>query len=333
MPECAHSDTTIYLGLKANAVGDLAAGFYRYEQIAHQLSVVNLTDNIGEGLYGGDNEQTFQACTFVIYVVGASQHNQALSDAGRVGQRLSAVGVKLALGMCAIGGFNQQPIEQQLDLKQGHHILHSLLGGAIHVAQTMSWMQLPQSSQSSQSPQPAHSKDYAVIKQSLQQALPEYMVPSVFTTLQALPLTDNGKVDRKRLPVPDFAQQQQASYTPPGNAIQSALVEVWQQTLSLQKVGIHDHFFELGGSSVQLVSTRHKIKLQLNMDVDVASLFRYSTIVSLAEHLRSQQGHTANQTTDSAASKYKNNAQRHKAMAQKARQGERRTKRLKDTAE
>lgn len=323
MPECAHPDTRVYLGLKANAVDELGAGFYQYDRAAHQLSLVRLSDNIGDGLYGGDNEQTFEACSFAIYVVGASHHTQALSDAGRVGQRLSAVGVKLALGMCAIGGFNQQPIEQQLGLQPGHQILHCLLGGAIHIEQTLSWMQAPQ---------PVQSEDFGALKQSLQEALPEYMVPSVFTTLQALPLTANGKVDRKRLPAPDFEQQQETSYTPPGNAIQSALVEVWQQTLSLQKVGIHDHFFELGGSSVQLVSTRHKIKQQLNMDIDVASLFRYSTIDSLAEHLQSQQGQTASQTADSAANKHKNKAQRHKAMAQKARQGQRRTKRLKDTA-
>ncbi|WP_425549134.1 AMP-binding enzyme, partial [Aquimarina addita] len=77
--------------------------------------------------------------------------------------------------------------------------------------------------------------------------LPEYMVPGIWVELEALPLTSNGKIDKKALPDPDMSEAATASYVAPRNDIEKQLAEIWQELLGVEKVGIHDNFFELGG--------------------------------------------------------------------------------------
>ena len=82
----------------------------------------------------------------------------------------------------------------------------------------------------------------------VQQQLPEYMVPALFMWLKALPQTQNGKIDRKALLAPDqYIYVSEQAYTAPRNEIEEALVEIWQQVLGIEQVGIYDNFFALGG--------------------------------------------------------------------------------------
>ena len=79
--------------------------------------------------------------------------------------------------------------------------------------------------------------------------LPEYMVPSAFVTLRRLPLTPSGKVDRKALPAPDPSGfRAENAYAEPRTPAEEQLVEIWEEVLGLERVGIHDDFFELGGT-------------------------------------------------------------------------------------
>jgi hypothetical protein len=92
----------------------------------------------------------------------------------------------------------------------------------------------------------------------LKEKLPDYMVPAAFVLLEALPLTINGKVDRRSLPEPDTARPDLAeAFVAPRTAEEKALAEIWEKILGVEKVGIHDNFFELGGHSLlatQLIS-------------------------------------------------------------------------------
>ncbi|MCP3468526.1 phosphopantetheine-binding protein (plasmid) [Bradyrhizobium sp. CCGUVB23] len=83
--------------------------------------------------------------------------------------------------------------------------------------------------------------------------LPDYMVPSAFVRVAALPLTPNGKLDRQALPAPEDEAYARRSYEPPQGEIETALATLWAELLGLERVGRHDHFFELGGQSLLAV--------------------------------------------------------------------------------
>jgi acyl-coenzyme A synthetase/AMP-(fatty) acid ligase len=92
----------------------------------------------------------------------------------------------------------------------------------------------------------------ALDKESLQQALrlnlPEYMIPMIWVVLDVMPLTSNGKLDKKSLPDPDGSELLSKEYVAPRNETEEQLAVIWQETLGIDKVGIQDNFFELGGA-------------------------------------------------------------------------------------
>lgn len=116
--------------------------------------------------------------------------------------------------------------------------------------------------------------------------LPEYMLPSVFVFLEALPLTSNGKVDRRALPAPDNVRPELATnYQAPHSEVEKTIAKVWKQVLQIEKVGINDNFFDLGGHSLLVVQVNNKLREVLNRDFSVVEIFQNPTIKSLAEHL------------------------------------------------
>ncbi len=108
-------------------------------------------------------------------------------------------------------------------------------------------------------PQADSELDTSSLREALGQRLPDYMVPGVVVTLDALPLNANGKVDRKALPAPDLASSTQ--YEPPQGEVEEALAETWSDVLGMDQVGRHDNFFELGGTRYLRCKWRHAFKL------------------------------------------------------------------------
>jgi acyl carrier protein len=124
------------------------------------------------------------------------------------------------------------------------------------------------------------------LRRFLGERLPAYMVPSSFMTLSALPLTPNGKVDRRALPPPnDLLPESGAAYVPPQTEAERVIAEIWQAVLRVDKVGVNDNFFEVGGNSLRLVQVHSKLCEAFHQVVPVAELFRYPTISSLAQYL------------------------------------------------
>lgn len=121
------------------------------------------------------------------------------------------------------------------------------------------------------------------LKEHLAKALPEYMIPSYFVYLESIPLTPNGKVDRKQLPEPDIQVASEAEYVAPRNEIETQLVDVWQRILGINKVGINDNFFELGGSSVQLIEMHTAIEQRYPGKIKITDIFAFPNIAKLVE--------------------------------------------------
>ena len=121
-----------------------------------------------------------------------------------------------------------------------------------------------------------------VLRSFLSTILPEYMLPSVFTVLDELPLTSTGKVDRKALPVPDFLAIQN-DYVAPKTRIEHELAKIWQDVLGIEKVGVHDNFFAIGGHSLLTMRLINNINTSFNRSLSVTTLFHSPTIAEFSE--------------------------------------------------
>lgn len=126
------------------------------------------------------------------------------------------------------------------------------------------------------------------LRKFLKEKLPAYMVPSGFVITGALPLTDNGKIDRKALPKPEPATFERADgFVAPRNPQEKVLAQIWAEVLKIDQVGVEDNFFELGGHSLLAVSLLERMR-RLGMRVDVRTLFATPTVVGLAAAVNSQ---------------------------------------------
>ncbi|MGB7606024.1 MAG: amino acid adenylation domain-containing protein, partial [Lutisporaceae bacterium] len=122
-------------------------------------------------------------------------------------------------------------------------------------------------------------------REYLAKDLPEYMIPAYLIQLDQLPLTTNGKVDRKALPEPDGSINTGVAYSAPTNEIEEKLTAIWQKALSIEKVGINDNFFELGGHSLKAINVIAKIHKELNVELPLRELFKTPTIKNLAKYI------------------------------------------------
>ncbi len=123
----------------------------------------------------------------------------------------------------------------------------------------------------------------------LKEKLPEPMLPTAFVLLDKLPLTSNGKINRRALPVPDAAHLAfEETYVAPRNAIEEALADLWANILGLERVGIRDNFFDLGGHSLLAVRLMAQIQRWFGRDLPLATLFQEGTIEHLAALLSQQ---------------------------------------------
>jgi amino acid adenylation domain-containing protein len=118
----------------------------------------------------------------------------------------------------------------------------------------------------------------------LENELPRYMVPSVFVTLAALPLTPSGKVDRRALPAPEVSRADvEAGYTAPCNEVQEVLAGIWSDLLGVERVGIHDDFFQLGGHSLVVARLASRIRQAFKVELPLVEVFHRPTIAGLSE--------------------------------------------------
>ncbi|MCX5199524.1 non-ribosomal peptide synthetase [Streptomyces sp. NBC_00249] len=123
--------------------------------------------------------------------------------------------------------------------------------------------------------------DLTALREHVREALPGYMVPAVFTVIDRLPLTANGKVDRAALPVPEFRGE--SAYRAPANPTEEVICRIFGQVLGLPEVGVEDDFFDLGGHSLLAMRLLNRIRAELGVEVEIRTLFNTPTVAGLAE--------------------------------------------------
>ncbi|WP_374017841.1 amino acid adenylation domain-containing protein [Paenibacillus thiaminolyticus] len=130
------------------------------------------------------------------------------------------------------------------------------------------------------------------LRNALSQELPSYMIPSYFVQLEQMPLTPNGKIDRKALPAPNEDMQSGTEYLAPRTPIEEQLTAIWQDVLGRGKVGIQDNFFDLGGHSLRATTLVSKIHKELDIRVALRDVFQYPTIEKIAALITGEEQHT-----------------------------------------
>jgi acyl carrier protein len=155
----------------------------------------------------------------------------------------------------------------------------------------------------------------------LEEKLPKYMVPSAFVLLEVLPLTPNGKVDRRALPVPEGLRDElTVDYVAPQSEMERTIAAIWQEVLQVEKVGIHDNFFDLGGHSLLVIQVHSKLRDTLNRELSVVDIFQHPTISALANYCSQEPSEKPSfQHTHDRAQSRKDSIKQQKQLRQKHR--------------
>jgi len=129
------------------------------------------------------------------------------------------------------------------------------------------------------SPEPDALRDY------LKATLPDYMLPNAFVFLDRMPLSANGKLDRKALPAPDFCGQLQKQYVEPRTETEQILAGIWAEVLDLERVGVKDNFFELGGHSLLATQLVSRLCRKFNIELPLKAIFEQGTVEKIAQKI------------------------------------------------
>ncbi|UCH98229.1 MAG: amino acid adenylation domain-containing protein [Candidatus Aminicenantes bacterium] len=130
-------------------------------------------------------------------------------------------------------------------------------------------------------------KDFKVsrLREYLARKLPDYMIPTSFVKLETMPLTPNGKIDRKSLDAHGTRLGTGTEYAPPGSEVEKVLTGIWKEVLKLDRIGIDDNFFDLGGNSMDVISLNNELQKTFKRNIPVVAIFRYLTVRSFARYL------------------------------------------------
>jgi NRPS condensation-like uncharacterized protein/acyl carrier protein len=135
---------------------------------------------------------------------------------------------------------------------------------------------------------PKEKFDKAEVMSYLSKRLPEFMVPALWVEMETLPLTSNGKIDKKALPDPDVNELLSNEYAAPRNLTEEKLAAIWKELMDLERAGIYDNFFELGGHSLLAMRVISSVRNEFGSELTIKDFFLRPTIAELASHLETQ---------------------------------------------
>ena len=288
----------VYLLIKPETVTGLDGGFYYYHPLENSLIFLNNKTDFDTNIYG-NNQTIYEGAAFSLFLIGElnaiqplygeKSRDLCLLEAGYISQLLMEIAPDNELGLCPIGALEFETLRSLLELEDSQILLHSFVGGKIDLALTKKWLQ-PKVETKTES---LRDKTQGY----LQDKIPNYMIPRSYTILKQLPLNANGKIDRNSLPKPNIlAATSSIEFVAPQTEIQEQLATIWKQYLEIEKVGIYDNFFDLGGNSLLVTQVISKVRQTFQVELPLQKLFETPTIAEL--ELLIQENKTIEQGSD-----------------------------------
>ncbi len=267
----------LYLLVKENKVEGLKEGFYRFNPRDNNLLFISHLDN-NKSFFEG-NDWIYNRCGFSVFLVDKKASRNSFLG-GFVGQSMMVRATQHLMGLCAIGGVNKQVLFNALQLESGDEVINSWLGGKITNDQLESIEEFKQDHNETELEE--------AIKEHLSNRLPGYMIPAYFVPIEKIPLSRNGKLDKKALPAIEI--ETSSSYDKPETTLEKLLVKIWSEILDVahEKIGVNTNFFELGGDSMKVIKLHKCLKDQVSPDIKVQSLFDHQSIKTFLEAIQLQ---------------------------------------------
>ncbi|MFW6693098.1 amino acid adenylation domain-containing protein [Streptomyces sp. MAR4 CNX-425] len=277
-----------YVYVAPGGVADVPPGTYYYQPREGALVLLDGNATMDRGVHAAHNHALFDAAAFSLFFVGETAavepmygeiaRDLCMIEAGYMGQLLMTWAAEHEVGLCPVGDMDFPRIGELFGLGDSHVFLHGMVGGRVDRAATRH-VAVDAAAQESAVPQPDEMREW------LRERLPEHMIPASVVHLDALPLTANGKVDRRNLPAPDLSDatgggggRADEARTP----TESRLAEIWTDLLELSRVGIHDNFFELGGQSLVATKLVARIRAVFQVEIALRDVFEARTVAELA---------------------------------------------------
>ncbi|HET8844124.1 MAG TPA: nitroreductase family protein, partial [Ktedonobacteraceae bacterium] len=296
----------VYLYIKPECVEHLVGGTYYYHPLTHELVLLKETSAIDETVHWPSNRQAVRSSAFSIFLLGkmnaivplyqTTARDFCLLEAGLMTQLLETSALRHSLGLCQIGTLNFEHIREHFLLDEDHQLLHSLVGGVIP-AETLA-------RQMSETVQPAGQANEAMshedqlrhgtfntasLQAYLKEHLPSYMLPAGMVVLDALPLTSNGKIDRKALPAMTLTPANPEEIRLPQDELERTIASVIQQVLEVNEINTRANFFDIGANSLSMIRAHRQLQEVLARTIPIVDIFQYPSIETLASHLRGQE--------------------------------------------
>lgn len=273
-----------YLCAREAAIGGLAAGAYYYDPRDHRLVTLD-----GRGDWHGDihfaaNRTVAEEAGFSLFLIGQLHaiapmygplaRDFCLFEAGCMTQLLMIAAPAHGIGLCPIGALDFAPLRPRFGLDDGHVLLHTLLGGPLAASAPAELTRDRRAGGDDRGPEAFTQR----LRRFLGDTLPDHMVPSTFVSLPALPLTGNGKVDRQALAAPHEVAARPA-YVAPRTSTERRVAEIMAEVLGIERVGIEDDFFSLGGNSFLAVRLLTRLRTELQADLPLRRFFAEAATV------------------------------------------------------
>jgi len=273
-----------YVYVKPGRVQDLDPGVYYHDPREHQLRLMSAGAVIDAATQLPHNRQIFEGAAFVIFLIGRLAAVEPLYgplardfcvlEAGYMGQLLMSEAPAHQVGLCPVGAMDFDPVRPLFDLDDSHFLTHLLIGGPVD-----------DSGAGLVAARPGEPDLATRLRDFVAQKLPGHMRPAEYMLLGQLPLTPNGKVDRRLLPAPAKGRPAPTPDVPPRNDAERALLSIALRVLEVDGIGIHQNFFDIGATSIQMVQILNEIRKTFDREAPITEIFRHPTVSSLAASL------------------------------------------------
>lgn len=317
----------VYVYVKKNKVHNLEPGIYYYHPKKHSLILIHALEEISDACFPPNNRKIIETASIVFFLIAdyeaiipmygktESQHLVYL-EGGLISQLFEMKASEYNFGLCQIGGIHFEPMKKLFLLDGRTELIQCLAAGPITddqltVQGIIESMNLYHSNEKAVYSKELNKDPEVILKDYLKELLPDHMIPNTIHFISAMPLTTNGKVDRRACEqhlqklaklrmnqnitcmlnttlLTDISAEQ--------TLIEDKLINIWQTVLKGVKFTSVDNFFDVGGNSISLVHIYRLVQEQFNVNIDIVDLFKYPTIRLFTQFINQKQPITKEDT-------------------------------------